>query len=409
MNENNQFPVLSEGTVKNWKEKVANVGRPTIFVGSSMESKVIAEKIKSCFPKEEFELDIWYDGVFGKTKSTGGELSNMEWLKNFTDIYDYAIFIFVPDDEIVSLSRFDQENNNARKANAARHNVVFEFGMFMGRIGAKKTYILYDNDTDAFVKLFFTDLIENLNDTKMEINDQFRIELFNYKGHYRNYINSKFKELPYDNDSIEQAIGGIKNQIIKNFNDVEINFLPATSLAFGYFNNLVGIFAESMYCMKNGLPLPDAWVKYTAEELQSVNDEIAKHDSVELRIVLPTSISWARQEAFNPDFKNSELFGKFSFPGKNRMMPCSCLKKSVDRKLILYDVPTTLTSSVEAIQWLTPYQDIRELLMEKELRNFKKALQKKLDSYENEFPNHGIRSVVKLISREEFLAETKRA
>ena len=90
MNENNQFPVLSEGTVKNWKEKVANVGRPTIFVGSSMESKVIAEKIKSCFPKEEFELDIWYDGVFGKTKTTGGELSNMEWLKNFTDIYNFC-------------------------------------------------------------------------------------------------------------------------------------------------------------------------------------------------------------------------------------------------------------------------------------------------------------------------------
>lgn len=407
MNENNQFPVLSEGTVKNWKEKVANVGRPTIFVGSSMESKVIAEKIKSSFPKEEFEIDIWYDGVFGKTKSTGGALSNMEWLKNFTDIYDYAIFIFVPDDEIVSLSRFDQDNNSARKANAARHNVVFEFGMFMGRIGAKKTYILYDNDTDAFVKLFFTDLIENLNDTKIEVNDQFRIELFNYKGFYREYIDSKFQKLPYDNDSIDKAIGGIKNQIIKNFNDVEINFLPATSLAFGYFNNMIGIYTESIYCLKNGLPLPDKWEKYPEEELKKVADEINKYEGIELRIVLPSSISWAKQEAFNPDFKNVDLFGKFSFPGKSRMMPCTSLKKSQNGKLILYDVPTTLTSSVEAINWLTPYQDIRELLMEKELRNFKKALHKKIEGYDRDFPHHKIRDVVKLISREEFLAERK--
>ena len=140
---------------------------------------------------------------------------------------------------------------------------------------------------------------------------------------------------------------------------------------------------------------------------KKIADEIKKHDAVELRIVLPTSISWARQEAFNPDFKNKDIFGSFSFPGKNRMMPCARLNLHPDKKLVLYDVPTTLTSSVEAIEWLTPYQDIRELLMEKELRNFKKALQKKIENHEKEFPQHQIRNVVKLISREEFLAETK--
>jgi hypothetical protein len=43
-------------------------------------------------------------------------------------------------------------------------------------------------------------------------------------------------------------------------------------------------------------------------------------------------------------------------------------------KLIIYDIPSTLFSSWNAIELLTPVTDIKELLNSKERENFKKAI-----------------------------------
>ena len=405
-------------TVKNWEEKLKNIGRPTIFIGSSLESKEIAEKVKASFPQDQFEVDIWYDGIFGKTRSTGGKMSNIEWLKNFTDIYDFAIFIFVPEDEIISKTRFDVTNKSnqksARKALVTRHNVVFEFGMFLGRIGAKRSFILYEEnkDTKDFIDLFFTDLKENLEDHKLEINEQFKIELYPYVGSYKDSVKNKFKTSALDNSNIEHAIERIKTQIKINFEDIDIGFLPGTSLAFGYFNNFIQIIYKSIKIIKSNEVWPESWIKqgFSKEKHSFIINAISKADTIKIKIVIPTSLEVAKQEEFNPDFQDEKFKKDCYLPGSSRLMPFysleSCFLES-DNSFVIYDVPSTLTSSIQAINILTPHEDIRSLLKEKERRNFKKAIEFKIKQVKDENLSFEIDEIVEIITREQFLEEVK--
>lgn len=405
-----EYPILDKGTVKGWEAKVKNIGRPSIFVGSSLESKPIAERVRNGFPDDQFVVDPWYSGVFGKTSSTGGDMSNAEWLKNFTDIYDYAIFIFAPDDETKSLTRFDMPDGTARNAVGTRHNVVYEFGLFMGRIGAKKTFILFDEAVEDFVKLFFTDLVENLNDTAEKGKGGFRIELYKYKGNYSQYLKSKDTELPYEDISIGTAIDNIREQIKTSFDDVEISFLPSTSLAIGYFNNCISIFANIVHVLKNDLPYPDKWKQdgLKEEEFNEIAGKIKHGKSVKLKIVIPESLEGAIQKNFTKDFPTSRFQTK-SFPGANRPLTLACHvveKKETSESLTFYDVPTTMNSSLEAINMVTEHYEIRELLKEKERRNFKKALEYKIALARQQEAPKDIDSIIEIISWEQFIQET---
>ena len=405
-----EYPVLDKGTVKGWEAKVKNIGRPSIFVGSSRESMLIAERVRKGFPEDEFVVDPWYSGVFGKTTSAGGDVSNAEWLKNFTDIYDYAIFIFAPDDETKSLTRFDMPDGTARNAMGARHNVVYEFGLFMGRIGAKKTFILFDEALEDFVRLFFTDLVEDLNDTAAKGKSDFRIELHRYKGNYPQYLKNKDTELPYEDSSIGACIGDIREQIKTSFNDVEISFLPSTSLAIGYFNNCISIFANIVHVLKNDLPYPANWKQdgLKKEEFDEIAEKIRHGKSVKLKIVIPESLEGAIQKNFTKDFPESRFQTK-SFPGANRPLTLACHIvdiRETSESLTFYDVPTTMNSSLEAIKMVTEHYEIRELLKEKERRNFKKALDYKIALAKKQEAPKDIDSIIEVISWKQFIQET---
>lgn len=405
-----EYPVLEKGTVKGWEAKVKNIGRPSIFVGSSRESMPIAERVRKGFPEDEFVVDPWYSGVFGKTSSTGGDMSNAEWLKNFTDIYDYAIFIFAPDDEMKSLTRFDTPDGSARNAMGTRHNVVYEFGLFMGRIGAKKTFILFDDSVEDFVKLFFTDLVENLNDTAVKSNSDFRIELYKYKGNYTQYLKNKETELPYEDSSIGAAIDKIGEQIKTSFNDVEISFLPSTSLAIGYFNNCIERFVRAVYVVKHGLPYPKNWKQdgLTDPAFLEIVDCINKGKEVKLKVIIPDRLEDAISENFNK-YLPSDKFQSRPFPTANRPLTIACHLiglQETSKTLSFYDVPTTMNSSLEAIEMVTTHEEIRELLRQKERRNFRKALEYKMQLVQMSEEPMDIDSVVEIISWEQFIKET---
>lgn len=406
----NFFPILDEGTVKELDRKVKNIGKPSIFIGSSQEALDVAKKVQASFPANKFQVDIWSDGIFGKTKSAGGTMANMEWLKNFTDIYDFAIFIFVPDDHTKSLTRFDMDGNNAREVIAVRHNVVFEFGMFLGRIGAKKSFILFDRDVEHFIDLFFTDLKESLDDEKtmIEINEDFRIEIQGYEGNYANYLGDKKRCLPYNEESINEALQKIIRRIVKNFKEIEINFLPATTLAFGYFNNFINIFITNLEILKGNDDYPEEWTKLDNKyDLDKLRKVIHGTKKIKLKIVIPTSIEGAQQKNFVPDF-NRKRFKQISFPGHNRDITLLSKKKLEEQdedELIIYDLPTTLNSSIEAIEMITRHKDIQELLKEKEIRNFRKSLQFKCEKAARKNKNSNIREHLEFITYHQFKKE----
>lgn len=422
--------VLKSGTVKELKQKILNseIGKPSIFIGSSRESLYVAEKVKAHFDKKVFDVNIWNEGIFGKTPSSEkrevGEivLSNVEWLKNFTDIYDFSIFIFVPEDKIVSQTRTIKSVDGKEitpTALGTKHNVVFEFGMFLGRIGTKKTFVLFDKKATDFVNLFFTDLAENLldpyNSSFIKPSKNF-VSLYPYNGEKNNNISG---QTPIPDENLITVVEKIQKEILLNIQSIDINFLPSTTLAIGYFKNFINIFVENINFLR-GFSLLDEEKKREKEEavkkkeledpnFKETNDLIRNKKFVRLKIVIPNSLEGAIQKQFTPKF-NRKKFKQRKILGVNRELTVDCLNESDEvllNSLIFYDVPTTLNSSIEALDIINPHKDIKELLSEKERQNFRKVLNYKIDECQKLFRN--IRETIEIISWSEFLAETKQS
>lgn len=115
--------------------------RPLLFLGCSAESLVIAQEIQLGLKHDNIEAVPWTDGIFGPSSIT------IDSLMNTVNEADFAAFVFSPDDEIISRDT---------KYNAPRDNVIFELGLFMGRLDRNRTFIVKEQNTDVKVP---TDLL----------------------------------------------------------------------------------------------------------------------------------------------------------------------------------------------------------------------------------------------------------
>lgn len=100
--------------------------KPTLFIGSSTETLSVAYAIQENL-EYDTEPTVWTQGIFALSKSTLGSL-----LKAL-DSSDFAVFVFAPDD-LAFLRKTE--------AHIPRDNVVFELGLFMGRLGPDRVYFI---------------------------------------------------------------------------------------------------------------------------------------------------------------------------------------------------------------------------------------------------------------------------
>jgi hypothetical protein len=100
--------------------------RPRIFVGSSGEAIDVCRAIQVELDVD-FEVTVWNQDVF---RLTYGALDS---LLDALDSSDAGVFILRPDDLTTSRG----ESNPT-----ARDNVIFELGMFIGRLGRDRTFLL---------------------------------------------------------------------------------------------------------------------------------------------------------------------------------------------------------------------------------------------------------------------------
>lgn len=104
--------------------------KPSVFVGSSTEGLDVAYAVRDQLVRDA-EVTLWNEGIF----ELG--LSFLESLVNALDRFDFAILVLTPDELLVS--RDDS-------LLAPRDNLIFELGLFMGRLGRARTFIVCAND-----------------------------------------------------------------------------------------------------------------------------------------------------------------------------------------------------------------------------------------------------------------------
>ena len=99
-----------------------------IFIGSSSEGLKIVGDIK-VFLEGKVKVDVWNESLFRVNNNYLSELMDI------TKEYDFAIFVLTPDDVV---------NSRTKTILSPRDNVLFEMGLFLGKLGKQRTFIVYD-------------------------------------------------------------------------------------------------------------------------------------------------------------------------------------------------------------------------------------------------------------------------
>ena len=105
-----------------------------IFLGSSAESLHIANIIQENLERD-FECTVWTQDIFRPSEYT------LAALEEALDVFEYGIFVFSPDDKLTIRNE---------EFNSIRDNILFEFGLFVGRLGRENTFFVTPRDNINF-------------------------------------------------------------------------------------------------------------------------------------------------------------------------------------------------------------------------------------------------------------------
>src|SRR5690554_6474413 len=173
--------------------------KPRVFIGSSSEGLIVAEYVKS-YLENDFECILWTDDVFQYNESV------FETLLKSASLFDFGIMIATKDD----FTKFRGESFDV-----PRDNVVFEYGLFLGRMGAGHAFVIQEEGAKLPSDLYgittprFT-ITSDLHDAKK--------------------LNNELKRI---SKSMQEKV-----------HIGELGLLPSTALAIGYFENFISLTCE---------------------------------------------------------------------------------------------------------------------------------------------------------------------
>lgn len=190
-----------------------------MFIGSSKEGLEIAKRLKSTIKKHHgtwIEINLWNENdVFTLNAGT------LESLIKASLQYDYALLVATSDDIIIS--REEQKP-------AARDNVIFEAGLFMGALGKDRTFIVANKTLE---------LPSDFNGTT--------ICLYSHE-----------KEL-------EKECSPIINSLENTKHSYQLRHLPSAALAMGYFDNYIKQFCTKRKSCKLNIIIPSMFTNIESE------------------------------------------------------------------------------------------------------------------------------------------------
>jgi hypothetical protein len=110
------------------------LNNPKVFIGSSSEARNVAYAVQAHL-EHETEPTVWDQGVFELSRN------NLDNLTQALRKYDFGVFVLSTDD-ILTL--------RSKQYATSRDNVLFELGMFIGRLGSERTFFLVPRTDSQF-------------------------------------------------------------------------------------------------------------------------------------------------------------------------------------------------------------------------------------------------------------------
>ncbi|GHT35070.1 hypothetical protein FACS189434_12300 [Bacteroidia bacterium] len=298
--------------------------KPRIFIGSSSEGLEIAKEVKAFF-ENDYECFLWTDDIFKYNENF------LETLMKEASLFDFGFMVFTKDD-------YTKSRDN--KFDSPRDNVVFEYGLFLGRLGKDNAFIIKDKD----VKL---------------PSDLFGISHADFKCKKKNRLCGTNK-LKLDRNSLHENLAKLKRQIDEKINLGVLGMLPSTVLAIGYFENFIEPICE--YLSSNN----------------QIEVKGTKYNQFKFKIILPQNLDSDIKKRANAFYKDKQ-FELIDIPTTRRPYPLFVAIDTTNNLLLLSDMPTTLSGIDKAIEMYLRKGHIgksteQKLLEERELHNFQTVL-----------------------------------
>lgn len=257
--------------------------KPRIFIGSSTESLEIAYRVKSFFSKD-YDCFLWTDGIFKSNESF------VETLIKSASLFDFGIMVFAKD---------DTADVRKKACDITRDNMLFEYGLFLGRVGADRAFVLAEDgvriptDLTGITHVF-----------------------------YNTQTNSKGTRTP--TSDFDRKLSVLKKQMDENINIGYLGLLPSTALAISYFDNFVKLIANWIVGGKPAISLD-------GKEFINARLYIKLPDSLDADIKGSATVFYKNKGLRNSRIKTS-----------HREYPIHFEAKESQENLEIYDMPTIL-------------------------------------------------------------------
>lgn len=287
-----------------------------IFIGSSKEELTIANTIKLHLEKN-FDVVIWNDDIWDRATFKFNQ-NFLQSLNNSVLEFDYGVLLGTPDDNTVS---------RGKEYLTARDNILFEYGLFAGRLGIEKCF------------LFIEESVKIPSDLQ---------------GHYL---------IVYNKDNLHSKCEKLSETIL-NDKKLSINFFPSVTLANVYFENFINPVTEKIISDK-GLQID--------ENFYSINDII-------FEINIPEEIyKNLNQQAEVFKSKNNLKEVNILVTGRHRGITVDVEKLS-SGQLKIIDLPTILKGLIFILEDLLPEEakilsDKYKMILRREVLKFVQTLE----------------------------------
>lgn len=295
--------------------------KPRVFIGSSTEGLEVAEFVKN-FLSADYDCVVWNEDVFKANDSF------LETLLKAASLFDFGIMVFSSDDETkVRHKMFD----------TPRDNVMFEFGLFLGRVGRERAFVIQEDGCHL-------------------PSDLLGITIPTYK--IKTDATGKKQIVP---DSLNEILMKVKKRMDDCVRLGQLGLLPSTVLAIGYFDNFVKLVSE--------------WISRNPGIMEIGGNT---YTSAKLKIVIPSDLD-ADIKNRATVFYRTQGFNENQLETIHRSFPIHVSTSGSGDVLEIYDMPTTLNGIDRAIDLYfrkghLGKSEEQQLAEDHELANFESVL-----------------------------------